>query len=78
MIRCLGTQGFPIASSLLKSKKEFVVRALTRRPSSEKAKELAKLGAEVVKADGFSEVDMTGALTGAWGFWLNTDHHDPV
>lgn len=67
-----------MAESLLKSKQKFIVRALTRNPESESAQELAKLGAQVVKADGHSDEDMVAALTGAWGFWLNTHHHDPV
>lgn len=32
----------------------------------------------MVKADGFNDNDMQNALSGAWGFWLNTHHHDPV
>jgi hypothetical protein len=73
-----GVQGAAVALSLLKSQQNFTVRALTRNPESEKAQELAKLGAEVVKADGFNDDSMKAALTGAWGFWLNTHHHDPV
>ncbi|KAJ6022757.1 hypothetical protein N7499_008074 [Penicillium canescens] len=72
-----GTQGRAVALSLLKSRQNFTVRALTRNPESENAQELAKLGAEVVKADGFNDDSMKAALTGAWGFWLNTHHHDP-
>ena len=54
------------------------MRALTRNPSSPQAQELARLGAEVVKADGFNHDEMRNALDGVWGFWLNTHHHDPV
>ncbi|PYH87686.1 NmrA-like family protein [Aspergillus ellipticus CBS 707.79] len=73
-----GNQGRALALSLLKSKQGFKVRAITRNPGSEKAQELASLGAEVVKADGWNEADMKAALAGVWGFWLNTHHHDPV
>ncbi|PYH85265.1 NAD(P)-binding protein [Aspergillus uvarum CBS 121591] len=73
-----GKQGRAVADSLLKSQQKFIVRALTRDPESKSAKELAQLGAQVVKADGWKDEDMTAALTGAWGFWLNTHHHDPA
>ncbi|KAL4864440.1 hypothetical protein BDV12DRAFT_205680 [Aspergillus spectabilis] len=73
-----GTQGTAVTRSLLKSQQNFTVRALTRKPESEKAQELSRLGAEVVKADGFNDNDMKTALDGAWGFWLNTHHHDPA
>ncbi|KAL4947845.1 hypothetical protein BDW69DRAFT_105496 [Aspergillus filifer] len=71
-----GTQGTAITLSLLQSKQKFSVRALTRNPDSEKAQNLARLGAEVVRADGHNDDDMRAALEGAWGFWLNTHHHD--
>ncbi|KAL4792667.1 NmrA-like family protein [Aspergillus venezuelensis] len=71
-----GVQGTAITLSLLQSKQGFAIRALTRNPDSQKARSLARLGAEVVKADGHSNDDMRAALKGAWGFWLNTHHHD--
>lgn len=64
--------------SLLKSKQNFRIRAITRNPSSDKARELADLGAEVVQANGFNDKEMLSALAGAWGFWLNTNRFDPV
>ncbi|KAL3443410.1 NmrA-like family protein [Aspergillus insuetus] len=73
-----GTQGGAVARSLLESKQGFIIRALTRNPQSEKAQELSRLGAEVVKADAFNDKDMREALSNAWGFWLNTHHHDPA
>jgi hypothetical protein len=73
-----GTQGTAVALSLLQSKQNFVVRAITRNPKAPKAQALARLGAQVVKADGFNDYEMLAALSGAWGFWLNTHHHDPV
>ncbi|PWY96729.1 NmrA-like family protein [Aspergillus sclerotioniger CBS 115572] len=73
-----GAQGGAVARSLLQSTAGFHVRALTRNPSSPPAQKLASLGAEVIKADGFNQEEMRQALTGAWGFWLNTNHHDPA
>ncbi|CAG7965677.1 unnamed protein product [Penicillium olsonii] len=73
-----GAQGGAVARSLLQSTDGFHVRALTRNRSSPKAQQLAHLGAEVIQADGFNQDEMRNALTGAWGFWLNTDHHDPA
>ncbi|KAL4899808.1 hypothetical protein BDW74DRAFT_188843 [Aspergillus multicolor] len=71
-----GTQGTAITLSLLESKEKFAIRALTRNPESEKAQSLARLGANIVRADGHNDDDMRAALEGAWGFWLNTHHHD--
>ncbi|KAL3472033.1 nmrA-like family protein [Aspergillus californicus] len=71
-----GTQGTAITLSLLESQQNFAVRALTRNPQSAKARNLARLGAQIVRADGHNDNDMRAALEGAWGFWLNTHHHD--
>ena len=47
-----GAQGGGLAKTILADKdSEFSVRAVTRNPSSDKAKALADLGAEVVQAD---------------------------
>ncbi|KAJ5801838.1 NmrA-like family protein [Penicillium pulvis] len=73
-----GAQGGSIARSLLQSTAGFHVRALTRNRASPKAQKLAQLGAEVIQADGFNRDEMRNALKGSWGFWLNTDHHDPA
>ncbi|PWY90217.1 hypothetical protein BO70DRAFT_393394 [Aspergillus heteromorphus CBS 117.55] len=73
-----GVQGTAVTLSLLKSHHGFVVRALTRSPQSEKSKELACLGAEVVQTHGFHDEAMAKAFSGVWGFWLNTHHQDPV
>jgi len=58
----------------------FVARALTRNPSSDKAKELAKLGAEVVAADVDDAVSLEKAFRGAHGAYCVTffwDHFSP-
>ena len=44
-----GAQGGGVARGILNDpKSEFTVRAVTRDPNSDKAKELAKMGADVV------------------------------
>jgi uncharacterized protein YbjT (DUF2867 family) len=50
----------------------FVARAITRDPSSAKAKELAALGAQVVKADVDDEASMHAAFAGAYGAFCVT------
>ncbi len=58
----------------------FTARAVTRKPDSEKAKELAALGAEVVYGDLGDEASVHKALEGAYGaffvtfFWA---HYSP-
>lgn len=47
-----GAQGGGLARAILNDpNSEFAVRAVTRDPSSDKAKELARIGAELVTAD---------------------------
>ncbi len=58
----------------------FVARALTRNVNSEKAKELAKLGAEVVTADVDDEGSLERAFRGAHGAYCVTfywEHFSP-
>ncbi len=50
----------------------FVARALTRDPNSDKAKELAKLGAEVVAADVDDTASLEKAFRGAHGAYCVT------
>jgi uncharacterized protein YbjT (DUF2867 family) len=50
----------------------FAVRAITRDPASDKARELARLGAEVVAADVDDEASLTRALQGAYGAYFVT------
>jgi uncharacterized protein YbjT (DUF2867 family) len=47
--------------------KGFKLRALTRKPDSDKAKALAGQGVEVVKGDLDDADSLKAALTGAWG-----------
>jgi uncharacterized protein YbjT (DUF2867 family) len=59
---------------------EFIARAITRDPNSDKAKELAKLGAEVVKGDVDDVESLKKAFAGAYGAYCVTffwDHFSP-
>jgi uncharacterized protein YbjT (DUF2867 family) len=62
-----GNQGGAIARQLLA--KGCRVRAMTRNPQGEKAKALAKLGAEVVAGDFDDSESLELALAGAWGVY---------
>ena len=50
----------------------FIVRAITRDVNSDKARALAKSGAEVVAADIDDEASLTAALKGAYGAYFVT------
>ena len=68
-----GAQGDGLARAILNDKMgAFAVRALTRDPKSEKAQALAKLGAEVVKADANSMTSLRNAFDGAFGAYCVT------
>jgi uncharacterized protein YbjT (DUF2867 family) len=60
-----GHQGGATANELLQA--GWRVRAMTRRPDSERARNLARLGAEVVQGDLDDEASLRKALAGAWG-----------
>lgn len=60
-----GKQGGAGARELLKA--GWQVRAMTRKPESEAARELAALGADVVRADLDDATSLASALRGAWG-----------
>lgn len=76
-----GAQGGGVAKAILNDpNSEFAVRAVTRDPFSDKAKELAKMGAELVKADIDDPESMTRALEGAYGAYFVTfywSHYSP-
>lgn len=68
-----GAQGGGLAHAILNDKNsEFSVRAITRDPDSDKAKALAQLGAEVIKADIDDYDSMQQALDGAYGAYFVT------
>jgi uncharacterized protein YbjT (DUF2867 family) len=62
-----GHQGGAVARQLLA--KGHNVRAVTRHPKSDKAKQLIKLGADLVKADFDDSASMEKAMKGAWGIY---------
>jgi len=60
-----GKQGGAVTKELLS--KGYKVRAMTRKTDSEQAKELSKLGAEVVYGDLDNPQSLEEALDGCWG-----------
>ena len=68
-----GAQGGGLARAILNDKNsEFSVRAVTRDPGSDKAKELAALGAEIVQADLAHPESVEKAMQGAYGAFCVT------
>ena len=76
-----GAQGGGLTRAILNdSSGEFSVRAVTRDVTSDKAKELTKLGAEVVAADVDNAASVEKALEGAYGAYFVTffwSHYSP-
>jgi len=76
-----GAQGGSLAKAILSDPNgEFAARAVTRNVNSDKAKELGKLGAEVVAADVDHPDSVQKALEGAYGAYFVTffwDHYSP-
>jgi uncharacterized protein YbjT (DUF2867 family) len=81
IVGATGAQGGGLARAILSdSNSQFAVRALTRKPGSDAAKELASLGAEIVQADIDSVESITKALDGAYGAFFVTafwEHFSP-
>jgi len=68
-----GAQGGGLVRAILADKSgPFTVRALTRVPSSDKARALAALGAEIVKADVDDAASLARAFEGAHGAFCVT------
>lgn len=68
-----GAQGGGLAQAILiDPNAEFAVRAITRDPNSDKAKELAAMGAEVVEANIDDIESIKAALKGAYGAYFVT------
>jgi uncharacterized protein YbjT (DUF2867 family) len=68
-----GAQGGGLVRAILNDpNSEFAVRAFTRNPDSEKAKELARMGAELVKGDIDDAPSVYRALKGAYGGYFVT------
>jgi len=73
VVGATGAQGGGVVRAILADASGgFAVRALTRDPNSEKAQELAKLGAEVVKADLDIGPSLRTAFDGAYGAFCVT------
>jgi uncharacterized protein YbjT (DUF2867 family) len=81
VVGATGAQGGGLARAILQDPKGgFVARCLVRDPGSDKAKELAKLGAEVVRADVDDLESLKKAFQGAYGAYCVTffwDHFSP-
>ena len=73
VVGATGSQGGGLVRAILNDQNsEFTVRAISRDPQSEKARELAALGAEVVKGDIDDPQSMRKAFEGAYGAYLVT------
>ncbi|WP_114970151.1 NmrA/HSCARG family protein [Rhodoferax ferrireducens] len=73
VVGATGAQGGGLVRAILNDPGGgFSVRAITRNASSEQAKALAKLGAEVVSADIDDEAGLTAALKGTHGAYFVT------
>lgn len=70
-----GTQGGSVISHL-QSDGSFAIRALTRRPSSPRAKELAESGVEVVRADYDDIESLISAFRGCYGVFAVTNWYE--
>jgi len=81
VVGATGAQGGGLVRAILSDKDSpFSVRALTRNVNSDKAKELASMGAEVVQADVDDVESLKQAFTGAYGAFCVTffwEHFSP-
>lgn len=77
-----GAQGGGLVRAICNDKNgEFTARALTRNVNSDKAKQLAALGADVVAVDVDNEASVRQAFEGAYGAYCVTffwDHFSPA
>jgi uncharacterized protein YbjT (DUF2867 family) len=74
VVGATGQQGGGLARAILAEPDSgFTVRASTRNADSAKARELARLGAEVVEADLDDETSLAKAFDGAYGAYLVTN-----
>ncbi len=73
VVGATGAQGGGMVRAILNDpKSDFTARALTRDVSSDKAKALAKLGAQVIKADVDDLESLKNAFKGAYGAFCVT------
>jgi uncharacterized protein YbjT (DUF2867 family) len=74
VVGATGAQGGGLTRAILAYKTgEFAVRAVTRKPTSEKARALADQGAQVVEADIDDTASLTRAFDGAYGAFCVTN-----
>jgi uncharacterized protein YbjT (DUF2867 family) len=74
VVGATGAQGSGLVRAILNDKQGgFTARALTRKIESDKAKALAKAGAEVVAADLDNEDSLKKAFAGAYGVFVVTN-----
>ena len=81
VVGATGAQGGGLVRAIMKDPEGgFMARALTRDPGADKAKALAKLGAEVVAADVDDVASLKRAFQGAYGVYAVTffwNHFSP-
>lgn len=81
VVGATGAQGGSLARAILNDPAGgYSVRALTRKPSSAKAQQMAQLGAEVVQADLDDPASLIQAFEGAYGAFCVTnfwEHFSP-
>ncbi len=74
VVGATGAQGGGLVRAILADRDgPFVVRAVTRKPDSEKARALAALGAEVVAGDADDAASLEPAFAGAFGVFCVTN-----
>lgn len=81
VIGATGAQGGGLVRALAEAPESgFVARAITRHPDSDKARAIADLGVEVVRADTDDEASLRAAFAGAHGAYCVTnfwEHFSP-
>ncbi len=74
VVGATGAQGGGLARAILSdSESPFSVRAITRKPNSENAQSLAKMGAQVVQADLDDPESLKKAFSGCYGAFCVTN-----
>ncbi len=74
VVGATGSQGGGLVRAILADpERRFLVRAITRDPSSDKARALAAAGAEVVAGDADAPESLGAAFAGAYGAFLVTN-----
>ena len=81
VVGATGAQGGGLARAILADRSGgFALRAITRKPDSDKAQELRNAGAEVVKGDADDRASIERAFQGAYGVFALTnfwEHFSP-